>query len=238
MKSLKKFSGLNKCKNLLIVVLIILNISLIVKHNLTIKGEINSFSSENQELISINRHLENEIKRLSIKIENLYKYKKIYDVLTNIDTRTDTIYYDIPLTAYQQEFVQAVSEDNGFDETFIYGIMECESHFDVNAASTSSYGIMQINGDFAHFYAELAGLQGYDLFSFEDNVRMGIACLRYIRNYYISIGIDSQEELNKLTLLAYNKGISGAKKHVEKHGGIISKYSDIVLRNKIRIEGK
>jgi|GEM_PF-3292915 len=236
MKSQKKLNKLNKIKNVLTVILIIIIIYLLTKHNLDIKNRTDKYLHMEQKLLATNQKLENKIQKLSVENEVFYRYKEIYDGLTNINIHTDTRYYDIPLTAYQQEFVQAMAEENGFAETYIYGLMQLESQFDVNASSDSSDGIMQVNRNFAYFFAELAGLKEYNLFNFEDNVRMGVAYLRYIRDYYISIGIDSQEDLSQLILVSYNMGINGVNKHIKKHGEIISRYGDIVLRNKMKIE--
>lgn len=239
-QKLKKLKRLNSIKNILMIVLTIVIVYISIKYNSIIKDIESKYQQEYQELTTNNKQLENKIQELNLEIENLHRYKEIYEKITSIDisSRTETRYYDIPLTASQQEFVQAVVEENGFGETYIYGLMQLESGFDVNAASSSSYGIMQVNGEYADFYAELAGLKEYDLFNFEDNVRIGIACLKYIREYYISIGIDSQEELSKLILTAYNRGIKGTEKHIKKYGQIVSRYGDIVMLNKIKIEQK
>jgi len=205
------------------------------------KLDSNLIKSINSEIKSLNTSVDDlKIEKAYLESQNkeLYRYKEIYDGLTTINIYTDTRYYDIPLTAYQQEFVQKVAEENGFSETYIYGLIQYESQFNENAVSDGeiSFGVMQIHNEYAWKYAELAGLEEYDLLDFEDNVRLGISYLRYIRDYYISIGVDSQEELSQLILVSYNMGIDGLKSHIEEHGTITSRYGDIVLRNKMKIE--
>ena len=189
--------------------------------------------------------LENTNKQLNIKIETLEEenkqlqiYKNIYDGFESIDIHTDARYYDIPLTFEQQEFVQYIAEENGFSETFIYALMQSESGFDVNAVSynQTSYGIMQINKSYVESASKLAGLEDYDIMNFYDNVKMGIAILRYNRDYYINKGYDSQEDLTHLTLSSFNRGINGLRKKMDRDNSPISAYSENVLNNKMEIE--
>lgn len=235
------YKKLVRIKNILLILMLFIialfiaievkegEIESLVKENKKITVAVSDLEVENTYLTTQNNNLVNQNKEL-------HRYKKIYDGLSEINMHTETRYYDIPLTAWQQEFVQEVAEGYGFGETFIYGIQSYESYFGEKADSGVSKGVMQIHDNYAWKYAELAGLETYNLFDFKDNVRMGIAYLAYLRESYISQGITSQEELTYLTLLAYNCGEKGAKKYIKENGSIISEYAQIVLNYKCEIE--
>lgn len=208
---------------------------------------INQYKNNIIELENTNENLNIELTQLKeeydIANQNIAKlehYKEIYDGFASIDIHTDTRYYDIPLTFEQQEFVQYIAEENGFGETFIYGLMQGESNFnlDVMSFNNTSYGIMQINKKYVDFASELAGLEEYNIMNFYDNVKMGIAILRYNRDYHIAEGYNSQEDLTHLILTAYNRGISGSRNFMIRNKTPISNYSEKVLEYKSEIEQK
>lgn len=238
-----KYENLIRVKNILLILMLFivgLFITIEVK-----ESEIEKLVKENKQLEVVasdlevtNTYLTTQNNDLRCQNKELHRYKEIYDGLSEINMHTETRYYDIPLTAYQQEFVQIEAEKKGYTETTFHGLMETESGFNINAVSFdgSSFGIVQINENSADYAAELAGLETYDLFNFEDNVRMGIALYDYYLNYYKSLGIDSQEELCHLALTAYNKGILGCNNYIKINGTSRSTYSARVLENKCEIE--
>ena len=68
------------------------------------------------------------------------------------------------------------------DISVVMAVVECESHFrqydasgDVLASPTDDYGVMQIN---AHYWYEKAVSMGYDIFSIDGNINMGIFILK------------------------------------------------------------
>lgn len=238
-----KFKNLIRIKNILLIMMLFM-VALFITIEIK-ESEIEKLVKENKQLEVVvgdlevtNIYLTTQNNDLTQKNKELHRYKEIYNGLEKINKQTDTRYYDIPLTVYQQELVQEVAESYELAETTFYGLMELESRFDANAISynDTSVGIMQINKNSADFAAELAGLETYDLFKFEDNVKMGIALYSYYLNYYRSLGIDSQEELCHLALTAYNKGILGCNNYIKINGTSRSTYSARVLENKCEIE--
>lgn len=238
-----KYENLIRIKNILLILALFI-VALFITIEMK-ESEIEKLTKENKKLTRVVDDLVVEGTFLTTQNNNLVnqnkelnRYKEIYDGLSEINIHTETRYYDIPLLAWQQEFVQEVAESYGLAETTFYGLMELESGFDVNAISynDTSVGIMQINRNSADFGAELAGLENYDIYKFEDNVKIGIALYNYYLNYYKSIGIDSQEELCHLTLTSYNRGISGANNYIKTNGTSRSTYSTRVLENKCDIE--
>lgn len=233
---MNKVKKLNKFRNVLLIIIIALSFLVLIKCYSASTNESERLAVENKQLISINEDIKVEKQYLETQNKELHRYKEIYDGLTTINIHTDTRYYDIPLTTWQQEFVQYEAEKRGFGETFIYGLQRYESYFGDKEDSGVSQGVMQIHKKYAWRCAELAELETYDIFDFKDNVKMGIAYLAYLRDSYISEGITSQEELTYLTLLAYNRGLDGAKKYIKENGTIISDYAQIVLKYKYEIE--
>ena len=79
--------------------------------------------------------------------------------------------------------------------------MKAESDYNVNAISydNSSKGIMQVQEKYTKSWAEMIGMEEYDLFNFEDNVKLGIAVLVNYRAYWQSQGITDSESLFKYT---------------------------------------
>ena len=236
-----KYENLIRIKNILLILMLFIvalfitievkekEIEKLIKENKKLEVAANDLEVTNTYLTTQNNNLVNQNKEL-------HRYKEVYDGLSEINMHTETRYYDIPLTAWQQEFIQIEAEKKGFGETFIYGLQQYESYFGENADSGVSKGIMQIHEKYAWKYAELAGLETYNIFDFKDNIRMGIAYLAYLRESYISEGITSQEELTYLTLLAYNRGKDGADDYIKENGTIISDYAQIVLKYKFDIE--
>lgn len=203
-------------------------------------GELTELENKNNNINAELAQLKEEYDIANQYIAELEHYKEIYDGFESINIHTDTRYYDIPLTFEQQEFVQYVAEENGFGETFIYGLMQGESNFNINAVSYNgtSFGIMQVNKNYADFASELAGLEEYDIMNFYDNVRMGIAILRYNRDYHIDKGYDSQEDLTHLILTGFNRGLGGLRDHLKMNKTPVSNYSNDVLNYKAEIEQK
>lgn len=228
---------MKKIYNITIIILVVLILMLLDNANKN-NNIIVELENTNENLSIELSQLKEEYEIANQYISTLEKYKKIYDGFESINIHTDTRYYDIPLTFEQQEFVQYVAEENGFAETFIYALMQGESNFNVDAVSynQTSYGIMQINKNYVESASKLAGLEEYDIMDFYDNVRMGIAILRYNRDYYINKGYDSQEDLTHLTLSAYNRGIWGLRNHMQLNKTPVSAYSEKVLNNKMEIE--
>lgn len=222
-----------------IIILIVLILALCENINQN-KNNIIELENTNNNLNAELAQLKEEYGIANQYIAELEHYKEIYDGFESIDIHTDTRYYDIPLTFEQQEFVQYIAEENGFGETFIYGLMQGESNFklDVVSFNNTSFGVMQINKKYVDFASELAGLEEYDIMNFYDNVRMGIAILRYNRDYHIAEGYDSQEDLTHLILTSYNRGISGSRNFMKRNRTPISNYSEKVLDYKAEIEQK
>lgn len=230
---------MKKTYSITIIILLVLILALCENIN-QYKNNIVELEKTNENLNIELVQLKEEYKIANLNIADLKRYKEIYDGFESINIHTDTRYYDIPLTFEQQDFVQYVAEENGFGETFIYALMQGESNFNINAVSYNgtSFGIMQVNKNYADFASELAGLKEYDIMDFYDNVRMGIAILRYNRDYHIDKGYTPEEDLPHLILTSYNRGISGSRTHMRMNKTFVSNYSNKVLDYKAEIEQK
>lgn len=96
------------------------------------------------------------------------------------------------------EYVEKYSEMYNVDEKLIYAIIKNESNFDSNAISrVGAKGLMQIMETTAEDVAKELNLEEYDLFSPEDNIKIGTKYFAYLKEKY---GEDS------LALAAYNAG--------------------------------
>jgi len=180
--------------------------------------------------------LQNKNKSLEIEIE---RYESIYNAINNIDlNKNEYTYYDIPLTVSQQEYIQQLCWKYNFSYELILGIIYAESKFDLNAISYdgSSMGIMEVQDRYSKYYADIIGLDNYNLFNFEDNMLLGITNLIVARNFWINEGYTNQESLTMLIVGSYNKGNMGMKNYYKQTGSYITNYTEIILNYKCELE--
>lgn len=84
------------------------------------------------------------------------------------------------------------------DWQLVLSLIKAESNFKVTAESSAgACGLMQILPETADFIAKKENIEGYDLFSAEDNIRLGCAYLIYLEGKFSSV---------ETVLAAYNAG--------------------------------
>ena len=142
-------------------------------------------------------------------------YEKLYNEVKTITGRfMINITHDIPLTQQEQMFIYENCLKNNLSYEMVLGLIQLESNFKKDLVSaTDDYGIMQINKNYAEWYANLAKLEDYNLIDFEDNILMGIAGLKFYKEYYQSIEMPD-ELIFYYMLNSYNMGIVGYNNYV------------------------
>lgn len=97
----------------------------------------------------------------------------------------------------------ALTEEYDLPAGLLLAVAETESDFDPDCRTGKCWGLMQIHSSYAKEYAELAGLDDYDLFDYCDSLRIGAAMLADYMDRY-------QGDLH-YSLMCYNLGEWGAK---------------------------
>ena len=112
------------------------------------------------------------------------------------------IYYNVPLTDYQQEVIQTVAIENCVPYEIVLGVMYAESGFNPEAVGDSgnSLGIMQIQPKWHEW--RLAETGGDDWFDTIDNAMVGI--------HILSEKLQKYGRVEK-ALVVYNMGDNGAR---------------------------
>ena len=128
-------------------------------------------------------------------------FHKICFIIILIIILTKLIYNQELKIFYKKEYseyVEKYSKIYQVDEKLVYAIIKNESNFDSNAISkVGAKGLMQIMDSTAQDVADELKLNEYDLFSPEDNIKIGI---KYFSDLYEKYGNTS------LALAAYNAG--------------------------------
>lgn len=185
---------------------------------------------------------------ISKKTENkkntyLEEVKIIEDISPEIKEtkQEEKTYYRIPIPHELQDYIRQVCEENDVDMKTFLGIMATESSFRNEVESKNnngqgySVGISQLNMNYINWYSELTGLgQEFNIHNIQHNILGGILVYKTYRDEWASKGYEG-EELEKLTLLSYNRGVNGAKKYVSRYG-YDNSYIRKVTKNKNNIE--
>lgn len=131
---------------------------------------------------------------------------------------------DIPLDQHIQEYIYDLCQVNEIDYSLVLAVIKHESDFNADLiSSTNDYGLMQINKcNHGWLRDELGDI---DFLDPVDNVRCGVYILKQLLDKY-----DTEK-----ALMAYNMGISGAKKLWDQ-GTTSSKYSRGVLNDQVEIK--
>lgn len=78
-------------------------------------------------------------------------------------------------------FVEKYSKEYDVDKALLFAVIKAESNFNKNAESSKgAKGLMQIMDDTAEWCASKAGIDEYDLFDPEDNIKIGAFYLSYL----------------------------------------------------------
>ena len=187
--------------------------------------------------------IKNENTLLTQQLENnnveIAKYKNIIDSFNDMEIKNmNYVYYPIEnLSIPQQEYIQNLCWNNDLSYEYILAIMKAESRYNINAISydNSSKGIMQVQEKYAKSWADMIGMGEYDLFNFEDNVKLGIAVLVNYRSFWQDKGT-TDETLFYYMTESYNLGIGGLQKYIKENGTVERGYSKTVLEYKCQLE--
>lgn len=102
---------------------------------------------------------------------------------------------------YPEQYKETVlkhSEEFSLDKNLVFAVIKVESSFNVNAKSgKGAKGLMQITDSTANYIAQKLGVNTFDLFNEDDNVRFGCYYIRYL--------IDRFENV-QTSICAYNAG--------------------------------
>lgn len=143
------------------------------------------------------------------------------------------VYYTIPLSHSEQDFVREVSSYYEIPHEIVFQLMYVESRYGKHVISTThDYGIMQVNRSVVSTMWRRSDLydqylQEMDLLNFKQNVVLGVRELAYWRDYCVSKGYRAVEDY----LESYNRGFYGYLKNTSK-----KRYSKIVLDVELVIE--
>ena len=134
-------------------------------------------------------------------------------------TKSKVRYYDVPLSTELQDYISSVCSTYNVPCELIYGMIEVESNFQVDAVSeTNDYGLMQINKCNHEWLADELDIT--DILDPEQNILAGV--------YMIASHLEETNGDITLALMRYNCGATGAKRLWEQ--GIYStSYTDKVM---------
>lgn len=144
--------------------------------------------------------------------------------------------YNIPLSKELQRFTWEQSKKYGIEYETVLALLKTESNFNPKAVSYnySSRGIAQLNSNTYPWLAREIKVKNFDVYNPYHNIKASIWYLNYLKQYWLDRGY-SEKQSKELMLLAYNKGIGNARKHVRQYGTSRSNYTKKVYENKNKI---
>jgi len=160
--------------------------------------------------------------------------KDVYLVIENYfeETGNKNIYYNVPLSYELQDFIRDKCKEYEVNMKVILSIMSVESDFTQeiksknNIGGNYSVGIMQLNNNHIDWFAELTNIKEFDINNIYHNIEGGIAVYKNYNDYWRQKGY-KDKELKRITLLSYNRGICGAKKHMNLNDDYIEKVIEV-----------
>lgn len=235
-----------KQRRIIFLFVIIFTIMSLIIYNRNIKSQLENIKIQNQEITYQNNNLKYQNQKLEIKNNKLEKNNTILRNVVNLELKDEeSIFYDIPLTRQQQLYIFETCKEFNVNYKVFLGMLQLESNFKTDLVSynknnngillSKDRGISQINNRYEHWYAQLAGLEEWDVFDFEDCIRMGVAGLAYYVDYWRD-SVGDEKELYIRAMNMYNMGEFGFLSY-ERNTGMISRYYDrIVFNHKSKLE--
>lgn len=141
--------------------------------------------------------------------------KRIATVLLAVVIVFTAVFYYISVGGYKKYQTLITKYANCFsvDSALILATAKTESGFNEKAISKKgAIGLMQLIPSTATFMANRLGINDFDLYNAEDNIKLGVAYLRYLIDKFGS---------EKLAVIGYNCGEGTLKKWID--GGLINK---------------
>ena len=119
-----------------------------------------------------------------------------------VGTPCKYVYYDVPLSAEVQEYIQDTCEEFGFKRVdVVIGLIGWESSYTATAvSSTDDYGYMQINASNAEWLRDAIGVTDF-INDWRQNIRAGVFFLDSMYDYF--------EDMS-YALIGYNAGLNMA----------------------------
>lgn len=125
---------------------------------------------------------------------------------------------NLPLPEEISNYIWQKSRESGFSYYLLLAIAKQESNFDTRCvSSTGDYGLMQINTRTAPWIARELGYASYSLTDYKTSINFSVFYLSHLREYWDNNGI-SGIDLQRMTLMSYNRGPAGAKRYLQNHG--------------------
>ncbi len=145
------------------------------------------------------------------------------------------IYKSIPLSNDLLDFIWDQSKKYGIEFEIVLALLKTESNFNPKAVSynNTSRGITQLNSNTYPWIAKELGIKNFNVYNPYHNIKASVWYLNYLKQYWIDRGY-SQKQAKELMLLAYNKGIGNARKHLRQYGSG-SNYTTKIFENKNKI---
>lgn len=144
--------------------------------------------------------------------------------------------YNIPLDITAQKLIYNECQKYNLSEVLVYAIIKTESDFNHKLISkTGDFGLFQINKNTYPWIAKELNITNFDPLNKKHNIQAGIFYINYLRNYWQSQGLPD-EEVFKLTIVSYNRGIGGCYQTISRGGIDRNKYLRRVIKNKNSLE--
>jgi soluble lytic murein transglycosylase-like protein len=145
------------------------------------------------------------------------------------------------------EYIWGKSEEFDFDYLLVLAIIGVESNYgrvkkNTNNNGTVDSGIMQINSSNIKWLSELAGIDNVDPNNDYHSIDMAFELMNYERKYWEEQGYTGND-VELVTIMAYNMGQGNMKRYLKKYGLTKNAYAKKVysevenLKSKIK-EGK
>lgn len=145
------------------------------------------------------------------------------------------------------EYIWGKSEEFDFDYLLVLAIIGAESNYgrvkkNTNNNGTIDSGIMQINSSNIKWLSELAGIDNVDPNNDYHSIDMAFELMNYERKYWEEQGYTGND-VELVTIMAYNMGQGNMKRYLKKYGLTKNAYAKKVysevesLKSKIK-EGK
>jgi len=190
----------------------------------------------------------NNIKQLEIKYVRFQDYLETPDIQKDYPISVKPN-YNLDLDEKYQNLIFQLCQKNDLSYEMVLALFYCESEFNTKAIhknndNTMDLGIAQVNSSDLDFYKEcgvkycdLDSKAKFNLMNPEQNIRVGIGLITYLKEYWRERGVDN-ELLNTYIMNSYHEGIYGYSNSIKKTGRVsrnyskkINKYKNMLLKS-------
>lgn len=183
---------------------------MVIKYKMSIISIVLLFSVLVTGSIRISNSRTNKINndKIEIEVQEDLNNSNNYEEETILET-VDIVYYDIPISEDDQDFIKEVCSEYNFDEKLIYQIMYVESRYNKNLiSSTNDHGIMQLNANYINSFLNMNDKfnyvysSGFDVYNIKHNTLLAVRELNSWRDVCNKKGYTSIVSV----LECYNRG--------------------------------